>query len=243
MATHIFYIPHPDDETLSMSAAILEKKKQGCEVYFVLLTDGAADETYECLNGAFKCRWHERYHDPQEEHFPGGALSKADFINARRDEFFKAAEIMGISTERIKVFQFSDGSLSTDTVKQIVLQFQNHASLSTPVYHHTMSYKFDAHNDHVSAGTALLDLYREGAISLPTWYVKRSMWNTIHSGAPVIDNVTTKKDDRNSIMDICNRVYKCYEPAKGHFAIGYHSVPESFDSLTNNFTVKCHNIV
>ena len=239
--SHIFYVPHADDETLSMGAAIIECLRAGNEVYLALLTDGAADETLACLNGSFQCPWHGCFHNPEEERFRDIPMSPKAFSRARREEFLAAARVMGIPDEHISVYSFPDGRLTTNNVREIVHCYEEDKTLPFPKRHHTMTFKYDTHNDHISAGRALLELQNEGVIAESTWYIKRSMWHTLppDSGIKTIKVISTM--GQRILAEICKQVYMSYAPTEGKYAIGYHSVPRSVEGVFFDFSSKYHH--
>ena len=244
MATHIFYAPHADDETLSMSAAILEKIREGAAVYVVLLTDGAADETIYFLNGVHKCPIHDRYHNPREEAYQDGVLSIQAFIDARIREFRTAVKSLGIPDENIAVYSFPDQYLQAEDMRKIVLRNEHDERLSQPVYHHTLSYKVDDHHDHLVAGGTLLELYNQHQIStLPTWYIKRPMWNRVSPDMQIREHTADKDKERGIITETCNSAYKRFEPDIGYYAIGYHSAHRSFEGILKDFSSKSHSLL
>lgn len=244
MATHVFYAPHADDETLSMSAAILEKKREGATVCVVLLTDGASDETIYYLNGAYKCPIHDRYHNPHDEAYHDGVLSIRAFIDARIREFRTAVMSLGIPDEDISIYSYPDQYLPAEDMRKIVLGNEHNESLSQPVYHHTLSYKVDDHHDHLVAGSILLELYNQHQIStLPTWYIKRSMWNRVSPDMQIRDHTVDNDRERHIITKTCNSAYKRFKPDAGYYAIGYHSVHRSFDGILTDYTNKSHSIL
>ena len=237
---HIFYAPHSDDETLSMGASILQHLAQAHRVFLVLLTDGAKDETRQCLNGEFPCKWHKRTHDPAEENFHYVPLTEEAFLRARRQEFMDAAKLLGVPESDIQVAMHHDSELPLDQMRELVLSFETHRNIPGPKFHHTMSDKHDTHPDHVTAGRALRELLQEDKIQNATWYIKRSMWKKVEEDSSVINIVADDPKQQETLRRIRDEVFARYEPAKGHFAIGYHSVPDSFNGMLENFTNKMH---
>lgn len=243
MTTHIFYAPHADDETLSMGVAVLQKIAQSHRVILVLLTDGAADMTLKILRGEIECGWHRYYHDPIQEGFPEGRMDKELFIQARQSEFIQAARILGVPEEDIHIHRQPDGGLDKKAVRDLALSFEQDDRLSGARCHHTMSYHIDDHPDHLAAGNALLELYREKQIALPRWYVKRYMWNTIGEQDNVNKLVAAAPDAQKKIRDISHQVYGRYVPSEACYAVGYHSVKIRFEGLLEDYTIRWHEVL
>lgn len=237
--THIFHVPHADDEVLSLGVAILQCLARGEEVHLILITDGSACGSFHFLNGTEKCPIHNVYHDPIKEGYLDGILDTQDHVAARRREFLSAAEILGIPTSNLHVYGYKDGKLTVEQARQIALRAEKSEDIPGPKTHHTMTERYDNHNDHQACGRALADLHAEGSIAPPFWYVKRSLWHTIPTGDPVEDLVADEAQAK-VLRKAAEDVYKNWDPKNGHYAIGYHSVPESFDKMLKDFRNKVH---
>ncbi len=237
--THVFYVPHADDETLTMGVAILQCLARGEEVHLVLMTDGSACGSVHFLNGTAKCPVHEKYHNPLEERYLDGMLDTQDHVAARRKEFLAAAERLGVPSSNCRVYGYKDGKLTEEQARQVALRVENDEDVPGPKTHHTTTSKYDDHNDHVACGNALAALHEEGTIPEPVYYIKRSKWKGLPSGRGIEDLVADEKQ-KETIQRVCKEVYMNWDPEKGHYAVGYHSVPESFDRLLKDFTNKAH---
>ena len=243
MDTDIFYAPHSDDETLSMGPAILRALRSSGSVYVLLLTDGVADETRQCLNGEFLCSWHKTYHDPQKENFQDIPLDKAAFIRARRKEFLNACSLMGVPRSRIKIYDYHDNHLSKENVKKIMKEMHQKADHSSRITHHSMSYYYDNHPDHLSCGESLLELCREDETFNARWYVKKSYGKELSEENQVFSDAEKSPEGRKVLEEICREVYGKYDPERGKYAIGYHSVSNSFEALQKAYTIQYHEII
>ncbi len=238
--THIFYCPHADDETLTMGVGILQCLERGEQVYLVLMTDGSACGSIHFLNGTAKCPIHNKFHDPIEEHYLDGMLDTQDHIAARRREFLSAASLLGVPSANCRVYGYKDGKLTEEQARQIAMRIEKDEDIPSPKTHHTTTSKYDDHNDHISCGNALAALHQEGIIStVPVYYVKRSKWKTIPDGGPV-EKIAAEGKQKEILRKVCEDVYMNWDPEKGHYAVGYHSVPQSFDHLLKDFTNRVH---
>lgn len=238
--THIFHVPHADDEALSLGVAILQCLARGEEVHLVLITDGSACGSIHFLNGTEECPVHRLYHDPVAEGYQTAPLTREAHIAARTREFLAAGEMLGVPRANLHVHDHVDGKLTVQEARTIALQYEKDPKIPGPKVHHTMTERFDNHNDHRSCGRALADLLDEGLISSAHWYVKRSLWHTVPADAPVEDLVATD-EEADVLRRITTDVYQRWEPWDGHYAVGYHSVPESFDSMMSDFRNKVHH--
>ncbi|MCC5876854.1 MAG: PIG-L family deacetylase [Candidatus Sumerlaeia bacterium] len=238
--THLFHVPHADDETLSLGVAILQCLDRGEEVHLILITDGSACGSFHFLNGTEKCPIHHRFHDPVSEGYQTAPLTREAHIAARQREFLAAGEMLGVPRENLHVHTMIDGSLTVEEARAIALQYEQDASIPGPKVHHTMTERHDNHNDHKSCGRALAELLEEGQISACHWYVKRSLWHTVPADAPVQDLVASVSQ-ADILRSITRDVYQRWEPENGHYAVGYHSVPESFDAMMDDCRNKVHH--
>lgn len=225
----IFYSPHQDDELLSMGVAILTHIKAGYDVRVVLLTNGEASNAREVINGNRYCSWHQRYHNPAAEGYQ--PLSKTEFGQARTREFRRAVQALGIPANRIHVHNYDDGTLTTGQMATLVRwQYENNYPNAK---HKTMTYH-DDHDDHRNAGRALLNMYRNGEISDVRFYIKRTQRDQIPGS---YHQVTS---DMYPYIQAAAQSYMTWNPKNGDFAIGYHSVPNSFDDLLVSPKSKWH---
>ena len=229
--THIFHVPHADDEILSMGAAVRHAVRAGHRVHAVLLTDGAADETLKCLNGEMFCHQHERFHDPVAEGFPGGIVTREDFIRARQREFLASATLLGIPRAHLRIHEYPDGGLQEKDVRRIILDYEEDGTLPGPKIHHAMTWLHDNHPDHLHSGGALHHLHAEGRIALEPWfYVKRWLWEDV-ANEPSVETLEADPNDLIVFQRIVEEVYHAWDPTAGVFGIGGHSVAPSFLSL------------
>lgn len=238
--SHLFYVPHADDEVLSLGVAILKCLELGEEVHLILMTDGSACGSIRFLNGDEHCGVHDCFHNPIDEMYRDGILDEQDHVTARTREFLAVSRIYGIDPDHLHVYGYKDGRLTVDQARTVVLRMENDGNIPGPKTHHTMTARFDNHNDHISCGTALAELHREGKIGAPHWYVKRSLWGTLPDDAPIEDLVATE-GQAVLLRRACEEVYMRWEPGEGHYAVGYHSVPMSFDGLLGDFRNKVHH--
>ncbi|MEO2075121.1 MAG: leucine-rich repeat domain-containing protein [Bacillus sp. (in: firmicutes)] len=216
----IYYSPHQDDELLSMGMSIATSISQGYEVHVVLMTDGGG--ATGALNDVNK--------KLQKENYP--ALTKAEFINARTDEFMRSATALGVKAENIHIKNFTDGQLSYNQAKQTIEEFEQkypHA------IHKSMSY-FDWHPDHAVMGQALNDLYNAHKIRDVRFFVKNIQFSTVpgSSEAPKQAAAVLPR------IKEATAAYRLWAPASRHYSIGYISVPSNFDELEKNPQSRTH---
>jgi hypothetical protein len=226
----IFFIPHQDDETLSMGVAITQHLDADREVIAVLYTDGAGSVAQKILNGEVGSSWWGGTHNPATEGY--NHVDNQKFSEARNNELKSALLQLGVKPENIHIRNLtSDGTLTLDEVKTLVLEYAQKYPGS--------SYKAMSHHDgslsHSLSGQALVDLYNQKAITDVRLYVSRNDWNTVKVGSTVTANTSQAFRVKKAAF-----VYQAWNPAVGAFAIGYHSVSPQFNSMLSNIQNRQH---
>lgn len=223
--TAVFFSPHPDDEVLSMGCGILKDLRDGNDVYVVIMTHGEASGAIYVINGTGSngqrqfCQWHQKYHDPRAEGY--AVLSKTAFGESRLREMAECLEKLGVNKRHFIIYNFFDGNLVKDSVKAIMLNFE---SAHPKSLFRTTSF-FDNHPDHSACGRALKELGDSGKISNSEFFISPAQWD---------QSIIPAEYERNPAFDSIIRsalaAYTKWEPAKGFFAIGHHSVPTLFEN-------------
>jgi LmbE family N-acetylglucosaminyl deacetylase len=147
----IFYVPHQDDELLSMGASIINHVNSGQEVHLVLYTNGTASYMRKVMN-----------------------MNPRAFQQARNKEFILSAVSLGVKTKNIHFENLQDGSVTKTQARLMILKYNKkfpHAK------HKAYSY-YDKHSDHRVGGEALLDLHNEGKILDARFYVNHGRYDT-----------------------------------------------------------------
>jgi LmbE family N-acetylglucosaminyl deacetylase len=230
MTAAIFYSPHQDDETLSMSVDILNHLVAGREVIVVLYTTGGGSFVQDVLNGNGSSAYWGSHNPYMEGYSP---LTDNDFSEARNREFRSALGQLGVKPENIhlRAVDANGGILNKDSVKALI---QEYSVTYGPASHKTMSY-YDSSLSHAYSGQALLELYNEGALSDARFYIARSDWSLSRPGS--VYSATTAQKDK---IKKAARVYEAWNPVSGAFAIGYHSVYAQFNQYLANPQNKIH---
>jgi LmbE family N-acetylglucosaminyl deacetylase len=87
----IVFSPHPDDAVLGCGGTIAKRVSEGFEVYVVMLTDGRHAFTQALGISS----------EPSPE----------EVKQIRREEFLRAAKILGVSEKNVSFFDIEDGTL------------------------------------------------------------------------------------------------------------------------------------
>ena len=142
----VFYVPHQDDDTLTMGVAIRNHINAGHNVHVVMLTDGAASFVRKKMG-----------------------MTAEDFTEARNKEFELAMVALGVNECNIDYRSFSDGSLQIRQVKSVIREYE---AMYPNAKHKAYSYT-DTNEDHSDSGEALRQLSSVGEVTDARYYVRR----------------------------------------------------------------------
>lgn len=211
----IWYVPHPDDETLSMGGHIYRHYQAGRQNIVVLLTKGEGTSAINGINNKLGL-----------EGYP--TIGTAQLKDARVREFTLAIDRLAVV--QVYIHELPDGGVTKSAVYNII---QNMENTYPGASHKTMTYH-DNHSDHSSAGEALLQFYNDGGTSDARFYIKRQQHSTV-SGYYVSFNDEMRQAKRRALS-----AYKIWYPEEGFHSVGYISVPGSFDAQYDNPIEKYH---
>ncbi|MFB9849291.1 PIG-L deacetylase family protein [Micromonospora andamanensis] len=240
----IFAAAHPDDETLAMSVAIAKHAAAGQAVHVLLLTDGEGSGVIGSLNGTTTSKWWGVRHVPSAEGY--APLTPADLAAARVRELTTALKSLfaglpgSVTLHRAGL---PDGGVTTSTARAAILSLADEIAPGAAVRIKGHSHAVDDHRDHIAIGQALVALSAED----PTRFSDRRHYILPHYWSdPRLSRVAYAWDMPGDASiaararNACNS-YRSWAPANGHYAIGYHSVPEMFDALTGNIRSMYHS--
>lgn len=191
----IWYVPHPDDETIFMGGSIAHHRHR--RNILVVLTEGGGSAVMPKVNARL-------------EH----PLTATGFTQGRLTELSGALAALGVDPRQVRQHQLTDGALTVSEVHAVITEMAGGFPGAT---HRTMSY-LDPHRDHRTAGRALRQAHQEGVVQdcvfhLPiplvpdTWGVR----------APLsVSDVEVKR--------AALREYQRWDPGQGRYAIGGFSV-------------------
>jgi LmbE family N-acetylglucosaminyl deacetylase len=196
MRPHIWYVPHPDDETIFMGGSIAARPHR--RNILVVLTRGHASMARHRVNARLD-----------------GELSTEEFGHARVRELRAAARVLGVARDDLIVHDLPDGKLHVDDVHEIIVDM---ARRHPRARHRTMSY-LDPHHDHRTAGWALQAAHDAG-------HVRRARFHLPVPLAHVQLGSAVKLPERaRAAKQRALREYRRWRPSKGRYAVGAHSVP------------------
>lgn len=220
----IYYVPHQDDEVTNFGVSVINHLAEGYRVHLVLCTDGSASRIKQVLRGEAFCEWHQCVH-----HHP---LTDKEFVSARNREFLWSAGCLGVPSERVYMEQsVKDGELTVAHGLQLIRKY---AARFPDARHITFTYQ-DIHPDHANLGKALLQLCQAGELTEARFQIKHV---EAHQYEGIVE--TCSNSMYLSFLNAANQCYRVFQPVAGLYAIGYHSVPNSFDGQFKQPQCKYH---
>lgn len=172
---HVYYVPHPDDETLSMGLHIASMIAAGNNVHVVFMSRGGTTGAKFVLNGVTAlgavqtCGFHGWVHNPVREGYEGAVLDKTEIALARLHEGVSAIGLLasmpamgGVTPGNLTWSEsglsdsFGGGTLppapaGVDAVEAVMKEM---IDLYPNAFHLTMS-ESDQQPDHAACGAAL----------------------------------------------------------------------------------------
>lgn len=254
-STVVYFIPHADDETLSLAPDIINRIYQGYNVQMVLMSHGGASVARDIINGQrdlesstptgqVYCSIHARYHNPVTEKYgDGDRVDRTEFGQARVREFKDAVKAMGVPEQNIHIYNVEDGKFRANEA-QIRGIYDEFLALYPQASFRTMS-RWDYSDDHKFLGEVMYQYELEGKINTNqtiyflSIYKARFDTNTTPIPVKVYKGFFYDPGDSTKVQNAIN-VYKRWDPVNKWYGIGYHSVKSQFDSLQSDMSIKYH---
>jgi LmbE family N-acetylglucosaminyl deacetylase len=229
----IFYTPHPDDETLSMSPLIARATAAGDRVLVVAMTDGITSSAIRDVNARLS-------HRAAIVATPPEPLTKETFGQARARELLDAAKGLGVATDDV-FFAHLDAATSdcgtnvsvgeaSDVMTAVASRFPG-------ATHVTMSFVAERNLDHLACGEALKELTASGVVLHAQWAVSRLWWAL---PSPLNHWVLPADPAQRNEIAAAARAYTHWDPAHQSYAIGGTSVPPQFQALLLDPRARIH---
>lgn len=208
----VFFIPHQDDETLTMAADIRAYCVAGRQVVIVLVTNGSASGARNAMCGAKKV-----------------CLTVPEFVVGRNAEQFAAIQHLAPGAQ-IFYENYQDGALTQAQATTVITKY---LSLYPNGSYSTMSW-LDEHPDHIALGQALRTMTNAGLIpnNESRFEQFRGYWETMP--------ITGVFVDADESVPPAYHEYYYWNPPIGRYAIGSQSVPTFFDAARLDPRSKIH---
>lgn len=201
----IWYLPHPDDETIGMADAIRQSVLAGNINYFIYFSKGENSLARHNLKG------------------PDGTshtLSSEEFAQARVRETLAALAALGVGPESIIFFDYPDGAIPQEAVERTVEYF---AALYPEAVHSTVS-PWDDHEDHQTLARALARVAERYEPKLSgTYYHVYIYRNLALMESPAVEKrpVQNPEAKRSALAE-----FSRWDPPAGRYAAAASSTPD-----------------
>lgn len=209
--TDVWYVPHPDDEALFMAAS-LHGRRDGTNVV-VLLTRGGASRALEKIR----------------DHLDA-PIDRDEFMAGRVREFVASTARLGIDPAHRTILDLPDGSLMVAQVREAVRAMERRHPGAT---HHTMSF-LDPHPDHRAAGEAVLAAHHAGEISACLFHLP------IPATSDDLGEEVAITRAANVVKQAALAEYAVWDPGRGRYAVGTHSVAAYMQRQATDPTERVH---
>jgi len=254
--TAVYFVPHADDETLSMAPDIINHLRLGYDVHLVLISHGEHSSAQFVINNfkgelpgqvdpkgqKYLCPWHKRHHDPVKEHYldqDDGMVDLDEIGDSRVREFLAAGEALGVPASNLHVYDVTNGFFTEEKIRPIYDEF---IERYPEALFRTMS-QWDWHPDHAFLGKLLTLYEKEGKVKpIQTAYFLSAYKTRFTKYKLPVKEYTgyfLHESDRKKAKDAIG-VYKRWDPQKGWYGLGYHSVRSQFDDVEKNMVFKYH---
>lgn len=225
--TILYFVPHQDDELLTMGIDICSAATRGHDVHVILCTDGRKSNVRLRLNDKQSCSLHQEPHVYE--------LDEDDFIKARDAEFIDSCLLLGVPQANIHIAtdRAVDGKLEITEAENIIKRYMQQYGQDAEVNAIYFANGKNQHKDHKALGRAVYNLWRAGLIRNVKFF--REPYCSKSKGLYFVA--------RHALPEVSLRVcyaiynYKYWAPNIGRYAIGYHSVPYDFEKLMRKMKV------
>lgn len=192
----VWYVPHPDDETLFMGASLYRQRRRRNLV--VVLTQGGASKALETVNAKLEA-----------------PLDREAFMRGRARELRAALRALHVAEDDVHLLDLPDGGVTEEAVAAVIAEM---ARAHPRASHRTMSY-LDPHPDHAAAGRALRAAHDRGEVAEAVFHLPVPLVDERRGEAVAFAEAGMARAKRAAI-----REYERWEPEAGRYAIGGHSV-------------------
>ena len=201
--TVIWYLPHPDDETIGMADSIYQSVNAGNTNFFIYFSHGESSLARHYLRG------------------PDGStvdLGSEEFGTARMRETLAALAVLGVHPGQVLFLDYPDGNIPREPVEQTMRLF---AQLYPGSIHRTVSL-LDPHEDHQTVARALAALAREEGLDINPEYFHVYIYR-LRDLPPGVEKrpIQHKEAKERALAEL-----SLWDPDQGRYGIAAQSTPD-----------------
>ena len=229
---NLYFAPHQDDELLNTGVLLLKEARLCPEdTYVILCTDGGGSGVINVLGNGESCFLHKGQHS--------FSLTRKEFSLARDREFKDSCRTLGVKNENIIIHKSRgpDGGLTEEQAEQIILDMLKLFPDENIFRIRAVSPRFYGRQnpDHKAIGNVCLRLFGEGLFSQLILVTDSSFEGNCREIFPeILYKEIRAEADESEIIKAAADCYGLWEPEKGRYAIGWHSVKGEFEELIIN---------
>lgn len=226
----IYFVPHADDEVLTYGIPIRNDIRAGKEVFVVLVSHGDSTGAIIPINKKLKKK-----------------LTSRELGQARIAEFRDSTTRLGIDDNHKIVYDLLINTMTRQKDRDRLTEIVKHYAQQFPHAEFKGMSITDPSSDHTLIGEVLSNLLEQKIISKVQIYASINLIHTCQadfrcqnnlkkrSKPEIIGKVTLTKKDDQAIINKAMNAYFIWDPQKGRYAIGKHSVPQQFYVLKKQF--------
>ncbi len=229
---NLYFVPHQDDELLNTGVLLLkEARLHPDDTYVILCTDGGGSGVINVLGNAESCWLHEGLHS--------FSLTREEFSLARDREFTDSCRTLGVKDKNIIIHKSRgpDGGLTEEQAQEIILDTLKLFPSEKDFRIRAVSPRFYGRQnpDHKAIGNVCEKLFSEGMFSQLILVTDSSFEGSCREVFPEIlyKEIRADADEYEKIKAAAD-CYGLWEPEKGRYAVGWHSVKGEFEELVRN---------
>ncbi len=209
--TVIWYLPHPDDETLGMADSIHQSVLEGNNNYFIFFTKGSSSLAKLALKGddGKICQ-----------------LTPENFGQARVNETLAALQVLGITPDQVLFFDFPDGNIPQRAVEETIRFF---ATLYPGSVHCTVNIK-DTHKDHQTLARALAKVATDDNLEIYPKYFHVYAYQD----PAQLDMMLGKPILYPEVRQQALAEFTKWDPPNHRYAVGSSSTPRLFEAVSSS---------
>ena len=225
--TVLYFVPHQDDELLSMGLDICMAVAKGNDVHVILCTDGAKSKIRKVLSTNKECSVHRGKHSYD--------LDEEKFSRARDAEFAESCVALGVLPANIHILPLraTDGMLDTGFAETVIMRYLAMFGARATVGAIYCGNDETQHKDHKALGTAVQNLWQRKIIKKVRFFAEP--YGQIDKNLGFIAKSAPKKFRAKLLKAI--QAYCLWQPEKGRYAVGAHSVMTQFADFRKNMTM------
>lgn len=226
--TILYFVPHQDDELLTMGLDICRSVRKKRNVHVILCADGSRSCVRGVLHNGKSCSKHEGMHCYE--------LSVEEFVAARDREFVDSCLALGLPRENIHIPEKRavDGSVTVVQVEAIMLHYLEKLGKDADVCTISSGNGGDQHRDHKAVGRAAENLLNRGVIRELKSFIEPYLYPKIMANTwilpvdPYVEKASREDAER---LKKAISAYSLWAPEKQRYAVGYHSVTTEFNDF------------